>query len=95
MLWQDEAYVNAYLNFYRQYVEHSMHLIKDHGMWRVGGLLFCCASPFSLFVLAGRWSALATACRCCRPAFCIKLTAHLTNAAIKRPWLATFNRRCP
>ena len=35
MLWQDEAHVNAYLNFYRQYVEHSMHLIKDHGMWRV------------------------------------------------------------
>jgi len=53
ILWQDEAYVNAYLNFYRQYVEHSMHLIKDHGMWRVSDLLCCCASPFSLFVLAG------------------------------------------
>jgi hypothetical protein len=53
ILWQDEAYINAYLNFYRQYVGHSMHLIKGHGMWRVGDLLCCCASPFSLFVLAG------------------------------------------
>jgi hypothetical protein len=26
---------------------------------------------------------------------CIKLAVHLTNAGIKRPWLATFNRRYP
>jgi hypothetical protein len=39
ILWQYEAHVNAYLNFYRQCVEHSMHLIKDHGMcsWECGG----------------------------------------------------------
>jgi hypothetical protein len=26
---------------------------------------------------------------------CIKLTVHLTNVGIKRPWLPTFNRRYP
>ena len=73
VLWQDEAHVNAYLNFYRQYVEHSMHLIKDHGMWRVVN------SRNSLPVLQA----------------CIKITVHLTNVAIKRPWLPVFARRYP
>jgi hypothetical protein len=75
-----------------------MHLIKDHGMWRAGDLLCCCASSFSLLTVCScRWSALTTACRCCKPEPCIKLTVtvHLTNVAIKRPWLATFNRGYP
>ena len=73
VLWQDEAHVNAYLNFYRQYVEHSMHLIKDYGMWRAVN------SRNSLPVLQA----------------CIKITVHLTNVAIKRPWLPVFARRYP
>jgi hypothetical protein len=29
-----EIYVNAYMNFYRQRVEHIMHVLKSHNMWR-------------------------------------------------------------
>jgi hypothetical protein len=51
ILWQDEAHVNAYLNIYRQYVEHSMHLIKGHGMWRAGDLLSVVLLCFALLTV--------------------------------------------
>jgi hypothetical protein len=37
-LWRDEVFMNAYLNHYRQYVEHVMHKIKSHNMWRSTGV---------------------------------------------------------
>jgi hypothetical protein len=86
ILWQDEAYVSAYPNFYRQYVEHSMHLIKDHGMWRVSDLLCCCAAFALLTVCSCRWSALATACRCCKPALSWPCTSP-TPASRGHGWL--------
>ena len=33
-LWPWQVFWNRYLNHYRQRVEHTMHLIKDHGIWR-------------------------------------------------------------
>ena len=34
VLWPHEVFFNQCLNHWRQRVEHTMHLIKDHGMWR-------------------------------------------------------------
>jgi hypothetical protein len=33
-LYPHEIYFNSLLNYWRQRVEHTMHLIKSHGMWR-------------------------------------------------------------
>ena len=33
-LFPHQIYFNTYINFYRQYIEHTMHVIKDHNMWR-------------------------------------------------------------
>ena len=30
----EDVWFNSYINHYRQRVEHTMHLLKDHGMWR-------------------------------------------------------------
>jgi hypothetical protein len=34
VLYPHEIYFNSLLNYWRQRVEHTMHLIKSHGMWR-------------------------------------------------------------
>jgi hypothetical protein len=33
-LFPHQIYFNTYINFYRQYIEHTMHIIKNHNMWR-------------------------------------------------------------